>query len=139
MNPRSNAIPSSRLETNDAQHVAPAAISAIQHFYWSVRREIWEYRSIYLAPLAVAALFLFGFLVSTIHLPAKIAPRWRLVLCSRRIDHAAVPLRRPPLMGTTFIVAVFYCLDALHGERRDRSILFWKSLPVSDLTPCFRR
>jgi len=25
-------------------------------------------------------------------------------------------------MGTTFIVAVFYCLDALHGERRDRSI-----------------
>src|SRR5258707_2511773 len=37
-------------------------------------------------------------------------------------------------MGTTFVVAVFYCLDALHGERRDRSILFWKSLPVSDLT-----
>jgi ABC-2 type transport system permease protein len=33
-----------------------------------------------------------------------------------------------------FLVGVFYCLDALHGERRDRSILFWKSLPVSDLT-----
>jgi len=29
---------------------------------------------------------------------------------------------------------VFYCLDALHSERRDRSILFWKSFPVSDLT-----
>jgi ABC-2 type transport system permease protein len=35
---------------------------------------------------------------------------------------------------TAFIVAVFYCLDALHGERRDRSVLFWKSLPVSDFT-----
>ena len=35
---------------------------------------------------------------------------------------------------TGYMVAVFYCLDALHGERRDRSILFWKSLPVSDLT-----
>jgi ABC-2 type transport system permease protein len=35
---------------------------------------------------------------------------------------------------TVFIVGVFYCLDALYGERRDRSILFWKSLPVSDLT-----
>ena len=35
---------------------------------------------------------------------------------------------------TAFIVGVFYCLDALHSERRDRSILFWKSLPVSDLT-----
>jgi ABC-2 type transport system permease protein len=35
---------------------------------------------------------------------------------------------------TSLLVAVFYCLDALHGERRDRTILFWKSLPVSDLT-----
>jgi ABC-2 type transport system permease protein len=37
------------------------------------------------------------------------------------------------IMGVTFVVAVFYCLDALHGERRDRSILFWKSMPVSDV------
>ena len=35
---------------------------------------------------------------------------------------------------TAFVVGVFYCLDALYGERRERSILFWKSLPVSDLT-----
>jgi ABC-2 type transport system permease protein len=35
-------------------------------------------------------------------------------------------------MGVTFFVALFYCLDALYGERRDRSIFFWKSLPVSD-------
>src|SRR5262245_63505580 len=38
------------------------------------------------------------------------------------------------LIFTAFIVGVFYCLDALHSERRERSILFWKSLPVSDLT-----
>jgi len=38
------------------------------------------------------------------------------------------------LLPTAFIVGVFYSLDALHGERRDRSILFWKSLPVSDVT-----
>jgi ABC-2 type transport system permease protein len=38
------------------------------------------------------------------------------------------------LILTAFIVGLFYCLDALYGERRDRSILFWKSLPVSDLT-----
>jgi ABC-2 type transport system permease protein len=37
------------------------------------------------------------------------------------------------LILTIFIVGFFYCLDALYGERRDRSILFWKSLPVSDL------
>jgi ABC-2 type transport system permease protein len=38
------------------------------------------------------------------------------------------------ILGTGFIVGIFYSLDALYGERRDRSILFWKSLPVSDLT-----
>jgi ABC-2 type transport system permease protein len=38
------------------------------------------------------------------------------------------------ILLAAFLVAVFYCLDALYGERRDRSILFWKSLPVSDLT-----
>src|ERR1700686_86194 len=37
------------------------------------------------------------------------------------------------IMGTGLIVGIFYSLDALYGERRDRSILFWKSLPVSDL------
>jgi ABC-2 type transport system permease protein len=38
------------------------------------------------------------------------------------------------IMATAFLVGIFYSLDALHGERRDRTILFWKSLPVSDLT-----
>jgi ABC-2 type transport system permease protein len=35
---------------------------------------------------------------------------------------------------TAIVFAIFYALASLHGERRDRSILFWKSLPVSDLT-----
>jgi len=43
------------------------------------------------------------------------------------------------IMGATFVVAFFYCLDALQGERRDRSILFWKSLPVSDVTTVLSR
>ena len=38
------------------------------------------------------------------------------------------------ILLVSLVVGVFYCLGALHGERRDRSILFWKSLPVSDLT-----
>ncbi len=31
------------------------------------------------------------------------------------------------------IAALFVLLGALHDERKDRSVLFWKSLPVSDL------
>jgi ABC-2 type transport system permease protein len=38
------------------------------------------------------------------------------------------------LIATAFVIGIFYCLDALQAERRDRSILFWKSLPVSDRT-----
>ena len=103
--------------------------------YWSVRRELWENRSIYIAPLIVATVVLFGFLISTITLPH----RMRAVLA---LDpaHQRAAIEKPYAVAAgliiliAFIVGVFYCLDALHGERRDRSILFWKSLPVSDRT-----
>ena len=36
------------------------------------------------------------------------------------------------LLFTMVIVLFFYLLDSLLAERKDRSILFWKSLPVSD-------
>jgi ABC-2 type transport system permease protein len=37
-------------------------------------------------------------------------------------------------MALAILTGIFYSADALHGERRDRSILFWKSMPVSDTT-----
>src|SRR2546429_2667618 len=109
--------------------------SSTQPFYWSVRRELWENRSIYAAPLIVAVVVLFGFLVSTFGMPERrqgvllLDPAQQRAMIGAPYDGAAMML-----IFTAFIVGVFYCLDALHGERRDRSILFWKSLPVSDLT-----
>ena len=47
-------------------------ISAGRRFYWSVRRELWESRSIYLAPIAVASLVLIGFLMGLPALPARV-------------------------------------------------------------------
>jgi ABC-2 type transport system permease protein len=41
-----------------SQGIAPAIISAARPLYWSVRRELWENRSIYIAPLAVAGVVL---------------------------------------------------------------------------------
>jgi ABC-2 type transport system permease protein len=133
MTTSANAIPDSPL---GAQPSAPASASHTRPFYWSVRRELWENRSIYIAPLAAGCLGLIGFLVSTIGLPE----RRRAVLLLQDVAQQRVRIEAPydmvamMLMFTSFIVGVFYCLDALHGERRDRSILFWKSLPVSDLT-----
>jgi ABC-2 type transport system permease protein len=131
MNTQSNAIPESPLES---QVIAPAVISATRRMYWSVRRELWENRSLYLAPLAVAALILVASLIGMIHLPAKLSdpaldPMQQQELIEQPYTFAALLL-----MFTTFVVGIFYCVDALQGERRDRSILFWKSLPVSDLT-----
>jgi ABC-2 type transport system permease protein len=97
--------------------------------YWSVRRELWESRSIYVAPLAVAGVALFAFSLSSI------VGIWEKPL---RLDpaqpQAPYEMAAGLMMLTGIVISVFYCLDALYGERRDRSILFWKSLPVSDLT-----
>jgi ABC-2 type transport system permease protein len=132
MNMQSNTMPESSVQS---QATASPDISAARRFYWSVLRELWEIRSIYIAPLAGAAVILAGFLISTIHLAAKM--RAALALSPAQQNQAIqqpYTFAEDVLMGIFLIVAVFYCLDALYGERRDRSILFWKSLPVSDLT-----
>ena len=119
----------------DAPSAVPAPMRATQPFYWSVRRELWEYRAVYIAPLAAAGVVLFGFLLGTAHIHnARVAvagldPMKRQILAF--VPYAASALS---ILATALIVAVFYCLGAPHNERRDRSILFWKSLPVSDVT-----
>lgn len=102
----------------------PAAVSVLWIFYWSIRRELWENRSIYIAPTVAAALFLLGSVIFIV----------RLRLHGQGPSYDQYELGPALIMGTGLIVGVFYCLDALYGERRDRSILFWKSLPVSDVT-----
>jgi ABC-2 type transport system permease protein len=133
MNTQSNLMPESPLES---QGTAPV-ISALRPLYWSVRRELWENRLIYIAPLAAAAVFLFGFLINMINLRRHMNTNgvWGINL-GQQHQALAVPyeIAGALIMGTAFIVGIFYSLDALYGERRDRSILFWKSLPVSDLT-----
>jgi ABC-2 type transport system permease protein len=107
-------------QISEWQGIAPAIVRATQLFYWSVRRELWEYRSIYIAPLAVAVVTLFGYVIALMI---------RGVALLQPFSFAA-----GAIMMAAFIVSIFYSLETLHGERRDRSILFWKSLPVSDLT-----
>jgi ABC-2 type transport system permease protein len=128
----SNAVPESSL---DARENAPTVERVTRPFYWSVRRELWENRAIYIAPLAGAGVYLLGSMISLVRLPGKMR-----ALSGLDATNAHDAITKPYLfaaglmMAIALIVAVFYCLEALHGERRDRSILFWKSLPVSDVT-----
>src|ERR1700723_3296367 len=126
MNTQASAMSESPFESRAA---ATASISESQRMYWLVRRELWEYRSIYIAPLAVAGVALFAFCLSSFvgiwEEPLRLNPAE---------PHGPYDMAAGLMMLTGVVVSVFYCLDALHGERRDRSILFWKSLPVSDVT-----
>jgi len=127
MNTPSNAIPESQVVW---PAMARAMFSSTRPFLWSLRRELWEYRAIYLVPLGAAAVFTFGFLINIINVRRKIRTvAWQM-------PHASTPyeISAALIMGTALLVGLYYALDALYGERRDRSILFWKSLPVSDLT-----
>lgn len=104
-------------------------------FFWSVRRELWENHSLYIAPIIVGIVILFGMLVSAGSLPQR---RRNAMLLDEAHRHTAIHMPYDiiamMIILTAFVVGLFYCLDALYGERRDRSILFWKSMPVSDAT-----
>jgi ABC-2 type transport system permease protein len=112
---------------------APPVYSDTKPLYWAIRRELWENRSVYLAPLIVTAVVLFAMILSVGMLPRRIrAAGGADPVQQHRIVAKPFSLAPAPIMLVSFIVGAFYALDALHGERRDRSILFWKSLPVSD-------
>jgi ABC-2 type transport system permease protein len=110
----------------------PAQVPAPRRFWWLLRRELWESRSLYLAPLAVAGLALLGGVIASARLPERLDRARGLPQPDAGITEPFMNVSLL-LMASTFIVGVFYALDALQSERRDRSILFWKSLPVSDL------
>lgn len=142
------------MTTADVQVPAPAAAShKVRPFLWSVRRELWENRSVYLAPLAVAAVVLAGFLFALRGRPALFeryealsaklhgivgAPTAAIAADKLTLAKLGFGLFLPyiaaggGLIVTAFVLAIFYALASLHTERRDRSVLFWKSLPVSD-------
>jgi ABC-2 type transport system permease protein len=105
-------------------------MSASRVFATLVRREFWEHRALWMTPLVVCALFLLiCFVPGAIHfdgLPS--APRGGSDTVFIGIQLAFVGV----LEFLTAIVVFFYLSDCLYAERKDRSILFWKSLPVSD-------
>ena len=126
----------------DAMLKAPAVSDApagaavrTRPYYWSVRREIWEHRAIYLGPLAVAAFAVLVHVLSIIAGGGAGHTVHEVHADDPTQPYTAVYDSLTGIIVTTgLLVGVLYSLGALYGERRDRSILFWKSLPVSDVT-----
>jgi ABC-2 type transport system permease protein len=139
----------------------------MNRFGWMMRRELWEHRAIWAAPLVVLALLLLGALAGNIfetqiHIDADSVESGQADgnasdTASPDADGAGVRIlgpgeavaampeeKRVGMLAVMYagvsaamflvlgIIGFFYALDALYADRRDRSVLFWKSLPLSD-------
>ena len=94
-----------------------------------IRREFWEHRSLWVAPLVVAVLLLLSAVIGQVSLAVGLGPTPEQ---RKALFGLALWLSAMPEFVTLWIVAWMYGADCLYSERRDRSILFWKSMPVSD-------
>ncbi|HWN07326.1 MAG TPA: ABC-2 transporter permease [Steroidobacteraceae bacterium] len=111
----------------------------MNRFLWLLRREVWEHKAIWVAPLIVIGCLMLMVLTGNVHLgpigdfdsssplgslPSDVQVRLLLIV------YAGLALVMGMVMG---VIAFFYALDSLYSDRRDRSVLFWKSLPLSDV------
>ena len=100
-----------------------------------MRRELWEHRALWMTPLMVAGLLIL--LAIAVHIgPMSIGASAQEFFQSpgnrRGIFTLVMWGQAVPQYLVMLVVLSFYLLDCLYQERKDRSILFWKSLPVSD-------
>ena len=110
-------------------------------FVWLIRRELWEHRLIQRGPLLLLAVIGISALASLLNPHHTIlnidTSDWMMndePIELRMVFAVAAAIS---ILSMVFLVLaasqqVFYCADALHSERMQRTILFWKSLPVGD-------
>jgi ABC-2 type transport system permease protein len=106
-----------------------------------LKREIWEHRSIYVTPLAIASIVTLGTLAALVF-AGGFAKELDLAIFGAT-NLAGDAERKVVLtgffIGTSWlflfaagVLTIFYTLDSLYAERKDKSILFWRSLPITD-------
>ncbi|WP_147306718.1 MULTISPECIES: hypothetical protein [unclassified Wenzhouxiangella] len=117
---------------------------AISNMWTLMRRELWESPGAFKwAPIIILGLILF-FIVFGLILGSRFDNEMAFTLDAIR-QFADVPEDQKRLFVTGALFAVsglflqllilvllFYLSSCLYDERKDRSILFWKSLPISD-------
>lgn len=110
-----------------------------------MQREMWENRIGFVwAPLVLSAIVITISLMSMFMVHQVDTQSLTTIDALRYYDSSFSEEQKANVMGTTvvalqvifgsvmLIVTLFYLLGALYDDRKDRSILFWKSLPISD-------
>lgn len=94
---------------------------------WLVRREFWENRAIWIVPCAIGVALTLAVLFGRVDIAAVAAPDQ-----TRVIGGAALFGYGFIFFAVMTLYSSWYLLDCLYADRKDRSVLFWKSLPISD-------
>jgi ABC-2 type transport system permease protein len=113
----------------------------IGHYTALIRRELWEHRAIFVTPLVIGTIVTLGTLTALMFVGEFRNELNLAIFAAQNVDGEFE--RRAALTaffgGTSWlfllglgVLTVFYALDALYAERKDKSILFWRSLPVTD-------
>ena len=113
----------------------------IGHYIALIRRELWEHRSIFVTPIAIASIVTLGTLTALVFVGDF---QRELNLAIFGAQNVAGETERKAVLTGLFlgsswlfllglgVLTVFYALDSLYAERKDKSSLFWRSLPVTD-------
>ena len=96
-----------------------------------IRRELWEHRALWVVPLVIAALIVVAamFPHASMQIDADDVASPQKYMDLFALFHSAMTVPQLLLLS---VLLPYYLLDCLFAERKDRSILFWKALPVSD-------
>ena len=115
---------------------APAAKPTVVVLLALIRREFWEHRYLWIAPLAVEAILIaLGAIIGhgQVQLDGHDFGAWASQHAQKVAAFTILQWAQSvPLVVVLIGVVSWYALDCLYAERKDRSVLFWKSLPVSD-------
>jgi ABC-2 type transport system permease protein len=128
----------------------PAAANPANKMRWLLRREFWENKGgLFWAPVFTSIIWLGIVLVVFLAFEMSVN-RANIEIANLKLDtllqtmtpqieqhvrlgvEAALYIVAGLFGVVQFFVLFFYCLGALYDDRRDRSVLFWKSLPISD-------
>lgn len=105
-----------------------------------IRRELWEHRAIFVVPIVIGLIQALGSVVGQVTVStADQAVDIAILGVANLGDNERAAAINVLMAGLSllFVMAMvvlmtFYSLDALYAERKDKSILFWRSLPVTD-------
>jgi ABC-2 type transport system permease protein len=105
-----------------------------------VRRELWEHRSLYVVPAVLGIVLVLAAVTGQVTISAFGTHVDMALLGATNIGaeergagiSALLAVFASLFVITMWILTVFYSLDSLYAERKDKSILFWRSMPVTD-------